>query len=404
VDYRQGIGVLLPHLSRQKFAAQWLALATVWNLRSGQFSNAWSELKVLTALAGRNSAEPLMISELVRMSVCQIALGAGWEAWQSPDLREPELAKLQVAWEEVDFWRQAEAALAMERAMRGQWFEESRQSGSSDPSAPKSPGGGNAALTELSEMGKQLFEDPNAAVREVVLRYPRFWAWKHWFSYDEELVGMQFVQAGIEAARSNAQSNCSGAALKNFHAAADRITAEHRGFLNRFGMAVTAEEVQRFLERISYLEMQRTILITALALKRYQQRHGSYPADLTSLAPEFMRAAPRDPMDGDLLRYRQLPDGTFLLYSVGVDGVDNGGDPSPPKPSDVAYGSATAKQWWRAHDAVWPWPATPEQIKADYNEMAKIAANASFRRRYGMAPAGGTHTNAVTNATPPDAK
>jgi hypothetical protein len=71
--------------------------------------------------------------------------------------------------------------------------------------------------------------------------------------------------------------------------------------------------------------------VTAIALKRYQLRHGNYPTDLSMLVPEFLSTVPRDPVDGKLLRYRLNPDGTFLLYSVGEDGKDDGGDASLPK-------------------------------------------------------------------------
>ena len=48
--------------------------------------------------------------------------------------------------------------------------------------------------------------------------------------------------------------------------------------------------------------------------------------------------------------YRARGDGTFTLYSVGEDGRDNGGDPSPPK-------STIKPGLWEGRDAVWPLPA-----------------------------------------------
>ena len=47
-----------------------------------------------------------------------------------------------------------------------------------------------------------------------------------------------------------------------------------------------------------------------------------------------------------VLRYRLKPDGTFLLYSVGEDARDDGGDPTPP--------SAGKFDLWEGRDAVWP--------------------------------------------------
>ena len=49
-----------------------------------------------------------------------------------------------------------------------------------------------------------------------------------------------------------------------------------------------------------------------------------YPLD--QLVPKLLKAAPVDPFSGKSLIYR--PQGTnWLLYSVGTDGVDDGGVP-----------------------------------------------------------------------------
>jgi len=106
------------------------------------------------------------------------------------------------------------------------------------------------------------------------------------------------------------------------------------------------------------VEAARQLTVTAIALKRFQLRQGNYPQDLNALVPEFLSSVPRDPVDGQPLRYRVNPDGTFLLYSVGEDGQDNGGDPSP------AANSKSFVAWLKGRDFVWPQPATPEEIAA----------------------------------------
>ena len=68
--------------------------------------------------------------------------------------------------------------------------------------------------------------------------------------------------------------------------------------------------------------------ITAIALARCKLRTGTLPSNLTALVPDFLRALPRDRMDGKALRYRVLPSGGYVLYSVGEDAKDDGGDPA----------------------------------------------------------------------------
>jgi hypothetical protein len=66
-------------------------------------------------------------------------------------------------------------------------------------------------------------------------------------------------------------------------------------------------------------------LLVALAVERYRQTHGHWPASMSALAPDLLTASPTDPFDGKPLRYRRLADGV-VIYSVGPDGKDNGGN------------------------------------------------------------------------------
>jgi hypothetical protein len=116
------------------------------------------------------------------------------------------------------------------------------------------------------------------------------------------------------------------------------------------------------------VEAARQATLTATALKRYQLKHGNYPADLTALVPEFVPKVPRDPVDGQPLRYRRNDDGTFLLYSIGDNGKDDGGDPSLEK------GVQSSSLYWQSPhvlDWVWPQPATAEEVQFFYDHPPK---------------------------------
>jgi hypothetical protein len=63
----------------------------------------------------------------------------------------------------------------------------------------------------------------------------------------------------------------------------------------------------------------------ACALERYRLAHGAYPADLASLTPASIDELPHDILNGAPYHYRLNPDGTFLLYSVGWNQIDDGG-------------------------------------------------------------------------------
>lgn len=66
---------------------------------------------------------------------------------------------------------------------------------------------------------------------------------------------------------------------------------------------------------------------TALALARYRLAHEAYPDSLDDLVPRYLDAVPIDICDAEQrpIRYR-LTEDRVLLYSVGRDGEDDGGD------------------------------------------------------------------------------
>ena len=105
-------------------------------------------------------------------------------------------------------------------------------------------------------------------------------------------------------------------------------------------------------------ETERSLVICAIALKRYSLRHGTPPASLDALVPEFVLSVPIDYMDGKPLKYHLNADGAFVLYSVGADGKDGGGDTAllPDKTS--------LHNPWDRKDCVWPSPALPDEIAA----------------------------------------
>ena len=112
-------------------------------------------------------------------------------------------------------------------------------------------------------------------------------------------------------------------------------------------------------------ETVRSLSITAIALKRYELHYHHPAPNLPALVPDFISAVPTDYLDGQPIKYRINPDGTGLLYSVGDDGKDDGGNPAPTD-TKMEY------RWiWSGKDAVWPSPALPDEIEAYRKEAAK---------------------------------
>ena len=63
---------------------------------------------------------------------------------------------------------------------------------------------------------------------------------------------------------------------------------------------------------------------TAAAIEIHRLTTGAYPDELSQLTPKLLDAVPLDPVTDQPLIYRRHPDG-YLLYSVGSNGIDDGG-------------------------------------------------------------------------------
>jgi hypothetical protein len=90
-------------------------------------------------------------------------------------------------------------------------------------------------------------------------------------------------------------------------------------FVNAW-MPVVNHFGQSFRDKVAGLRC----LTTLLALERFRDEQGTWPARLEELIPKLIQAVPLDPHDGKPLRYKKLPDGV-VVYSVGPDGIDDGG-------------------------------------------------------------------------------
>ena len=86
----------------------------------------------------------------------------------------------------------------------------------------------------------------------------------------------------------------------------------------------------------------------AIALERHRLAEGAYPESLDALAPRYIGKIPCDVINGQPLHYRRTADGKFLLYSIGWDGVDDGG---------VIFKTERGRLDEKKGDWVWMFPA-----------------------------------------------
>lgn len=110
------------------------------------------------------------------------------------------------------------------------------------------------------------------------------------------------------------------------------------------------------LEKMAFTQATLRQAALACALERYRLHHQGYPESLRQLIPRYLASFPVDPVTGGPMRYLPTDDGGYRVYSVGWNGVDDGGQLGPaPSVDSRLHGNRPA-------DWVWVMPgALPEE-------------------------------------------
>ena len=231
-------------------------------------------------------------------------------------------------------------------------------------------GGGSNPIDEIADVGNKIMEDPGEGLEAFMDRFPRRWVWKWWNCYDDEVWYLQGVQRLLSTARAATNGHAFVPLQEQVKAETGRIGEAPRQFL--FARLLGGDSHQRAVDKAVVAETQCRIVATAIALRRFELRFGKLSSDLKALVPEFLSAVPLDPMNAQPLRYRLSNSNSFVLYSVGFDGVDGDGDTSPRQSGSKSF------YWTQSKDFVWPQSATAEQLREFNSQLEQKRAG---RRR-----------------------
>jgi len=258
-------------------------------------------------------------------------------------------------------------ALEMERAMCIGLIGQMRDS--VDVAADFATGWGGlagAAATGAPQSLDDVAEKVGEGAKSIALRGIYIPVWQFAWSHDDEKNYLEETQILLEGARESQAAR----SLHPATAAAQELSQRDlkQGPYSRarhFASGMLTGSLTNYFQRVAIAQTQRELVCAAIALRRFELRHGKLPAVLDQLVPEFLPQLPRDFFDGQSLRYRLRDDGGFLLYSVGKDQKDDGGDPGP----DGARGSVL--QYYNGRDIVWPIPGAPEEVEADAEKVRR---------------------------------
>jgi hypothetical protein len=349
LDYSLGVRTPFPHLSKLKHAAQLFSITALQALHETNQIEAWSDVTASAELLRRYRGEPLWMPELVRFSMGMITVAMTWDILQEDCWSETQLAELQKCWEPVNFTNQLEATVRMERAFVISALDEARREGFNQ-----------LTLSAILPASSANDDGQANALRENItgIRHRlAYWKWRYGSSYDDERFNIFLAVEALGSASTINQSGAFFPALRDLAQEATnltRLSLEEKSGPSAF--RYPEDYYGSYFEKSANAEALRRLLVISIALKRYHLQQNSYPESLSVLIPAFLEAVPKDPWDGRPLRYRAQPDGHFTLYSIGKNGIDEGGDAARED-------GVSSSSWFLGKDIVWPRLATQAEVE-----------------------------------------
>jgi len=178
-----------------------------------------------------------------------------------------------------------------------------------------------------------------AAIQEAIDWDEILRTMNHWYdrmvyalgkrTYAEKCEALAALSKELDALCPGARKNGSTQSL--FRSLLD-LTPEKREKLRRRKCRaignLSVGSLVRYLSKANYLHQRmmqdRDLTYICLALAAYKAERGSFPTELTGLAPKYLQAVPKDLFTGKPLIYRLRGDG-YVLYSAGRNMTDDGG-------------------------------------------------------------------------------
>ena len=323
-DPPMSLYVLLPMVLAHRHAARALTARAMFRLGAGNVEQAWQDLlscHQLSRLTGRGST---IVEMLVAIAIDGVACAGdrtllahgNLTAAQARQMRD-DLQKLPPLPKMVDAIDVGERYMFLDsvQALADRGLGEFN----------RIVGGSGEDVDESSMLGKALSGAGALVVKwDVILQmgnswYDRLVAAQRKPTWSERSAAMAKIDADLTELSKHA---------KDFKSLAlSMLGGPERAVSERVGQIVVAlwlpatnactEAEARAAENFEVVKL-------GFLLAAYRAEHGKYPTQLSDLTPKYLAEVPLDPFSGKPLTYKPQPSG-YVLYSVGVNGKDDGG-------------------------------------------------------------------------------
>ena len=295
IDLTKGYGTVVPHLQKFKTCVKLLSQAAKSHATEGEMDMAAQSLLDGLRLAQSVEEEPFLISHLLLIASASSLQTSLESVLNRKAFTNEQLLRLQAAFREVESRESMTRSTVAERCFGISIL----QMPVPDRATLFAQWGGAAKNIDIEAYEKS--SDSNADFNFFLDRM-------------DECVGLTTLPFP-----------------KNLKAisqwAAHVSEAKTKGYLfSGTLLPALVKALYRGAEHVGQLRVTQA----ALAVERFRLAHqNALPASLAELAPQFVDVVPKDPIDGQPLRYKKLSPKGFVIYSIGKDRNDDDGTPKP---------------------------------------------------------------------------
>ena len=292
IDLSAGFAARLPNLSEIRKTVFLLELEAVLHADDGNVTAAMRSIDAAFGVARSLAGQPLNISQLIRAACQNKAVQTVEQVVNRIELTDEQLIEL------IERVRKSEqicgmsCAFAGERCMGLSFFQNPQ---SLDPGVF---GGGTPTGPVLAFYGAAGLADADAVIYLDLM---------DGYMKSTELP-LHERQRAVDALGAKLQSTSK--------------------------VHVLLHTIMPALSRITTIELRSVAQLrtaqAGLSVQRYRLTAGKLPDKLADLVPTYLESVPKDPFDGEELRYKKLDPG-FVVYSIGEDLSDDGGRERPAK-------------------------------------------------------------------------
>ena len=292
LKYEAHLAAAMPHLLVLRNLTRCFTLRAVANLEAGKLEAAFADVEMGLFLTECLAAEPLALSQLVRISNLEMILQAIWEGFAAEKWTAAQMVTLEKRLAGIDLVESCRRALRCERDMANQFLYKVKE---------------DADYKKTQEMVDLARHWPSTD--------PIGWLDRNQLRFNE--LYMKFNRRIIDTRTRTIQPSVAAEQLKYIeenkrkpdHVISSLIVLSIGPLVRQFGNSQTAVDQA----------------LLACRIERHKLKKGAYPAKLDELEGDL----PTDPYSGKAYLYSALPGGEttgrYQLYGIGWNLKDDSG-------------------------------------------------------------------------------